>query len=229
MTNWLTQLTHVSAAWSHRRIVATSYADVIAHNAEGLDKLLENKRHVLKHDRTTTVAKCEFIDQAVIVKRYNPRNKWHTIKRALRQSRAKRCWQMSYVFSDAGLNVAQPILMYEKRVGPIRFDAYFVSQFLDGEELLNALPSMAVSEQLMVKHAMQDAFSKMEKAKLSHGDLKASNLIWKDHSLYFIDLDAAQKHISKITWSKAHKKDRKRFMKNWRGQAELLDMFQDLS
>jgi len=180
----------------------------------------------LKDDRTTTVVKLVQQSQdALVLKRYNPRNHWHKVKRALRRSRARRCWQMSYAFARAGLNVAAPVLMFEQRFGPLRLDAYFVNAFLEGQELLTLLPALDECERRLVATEIRAAFGKMQAAKLSHGDMKASNLIWSQGKLFFIDLDAAQQHRSQFTWFRAHQKDRQRFLKNWADQPEILDVF----
>jgi len=101
-----------------------------------------------------------------------------------------------------------------------------VSEFLEGQELLTLLPTMISEDQQRVSTAIEDAFEKMKAARLTHGDLKASNLMWCDNKLYFIDLDAAQHHINSVTWQQAHNKDRKRFLKNWQQDSQLLALFE---
>lgn len=189
---------------------------------------LQRQSKILKDDRTTTVACLHLKPRQMVLKRYNARSWGHVISRSVRRSRASRCWQMSYAFANAGIRVAAPYLMYEQRFGPLRLNAYFVSEYLPGEELLKALPSMDAEQQSRVLQKIRDAYQRMRAAKLSHGDLKASNLIWHNDELYFIDLDAAQQHRSISSWSRAHHKDRQRFSKNWRDQPALLALFADL-
>lgn len=208
-----------------------SMTPILADKA-ALDALLKERlldaRSVFKDDRTTTVACINEGALHSVLKRYNPRTNGHKLSRAFRQTRARRCWKMSYAFARAGLNVAQPLLMYEQRFGPIRLDAYFVNAMLVGEELLSALPTMSDDQQNSVVQSVKQAFEIMHKAKLTHGDMKASNLLWVDGELFFIDLDAAQRHSSYVTWNVSHNKDKKRFLKNWADQPELLALFDDL-
>jgi len=143
-------------------------------------------------------------------------------------SRARRCWSMSYVFSQAGLNVARPVFMYEQRIGPLRLDAYFVSETLHAEELLTALPKMNDKEKLAVVVAVDEAFKKMLKAKISHGDMKATNIMWADNKLFFIDLDASKRHTIQALARWKNTKDIKRFLKNWDDQPDLLALFDKL-
>lgn len=225
---WAEQAVVRSMNWWSRVYLSQIDAARLPINIAALEALLEDTAEALKHDRTTTVMRVPMGDDWMILKRYNPRNGWHKIKRALRRSRARRCWNMSYAFQQAGLNVARPIMMCEQRFGPFRGNAYFVSELLAGPELLAALPQMNRVEQGLVKHALDDAFVRMREAKISHGDLKASNLIWSNNTLYFIDLDAAKQHWTHLGWQRSHRKDRKRFLKNWQTSVQLSGLFSEL-
>lgn len=226
--DWLQNDIIHHAGWSSQFCQVAETETVLKADHNALSDLLSNPASLLKHDRTTTVGKLELSQQSLVLKRYNARSQGHKLKRALRKSRARRCWSMSYAFARAGLNVAPPVLMYEHRFGPVRLDSYFVSQFLQGDELLSALPNMGDRERVAVVSAIEAAFSKMRTAKLTHGDMKASNLMWVSGALYFVDLDAAQQHRNVVSWRAKHAKDKKRFLKNWLTQPELLEIFSDL-
>lgn len=181
-----------------------------------------------KHDRTTTVMPFTRNGNDYVLKRYNARSFWHRVKRALRSSRAQRCWCMCFHFQRAGLNVAEPIMMLEDRAGPITKNAYLVSARLKGHELLTQLPNMDEAQKAQVLLAIESAFEKMYQHRITHGDMKATNLLWVDGQLFFIDLDAAKKHRSRLTWHLSNQKDRKRFMKNWQTDPQLVALFSSL-
>lgn len=225
---WLKQAVFNKQSWREKCRGADELTIQLPKNSAELTRALQAPGTLLKDDRTTTVARHELDAEVVVIKRYNPRNYWHKIKRALRQTRADRCWRMSYLFAEAGLNVARPIMMFEERVGPFRQDAFFVNQMLDGEELLSALPKMDDRNRQLVKVELIKAFSAMKKALITHGDMKASNLIWRQDELFFIDLDAAQLHRNRVTWLQSSNKDRKRFLKNWKESPELMSLFDDI-
>ena len=227
MTPWLDQVTNYQSDVHRRRWFACELEDVEKLSGRDLDRLIE-QGETLKHDATTSVARLVFGTRHIIIKRYNSRNQWHRVNRSVRRSRASRCWRMSYSFESAGLSVARPFLMLERRLGPLRRTAYFVSEALDGAELLYSLPTMEYSQQRLVAQVLKDAFERMKRASITHGDLKASNLIWKGGRIYFIDLDAARHHASKQSWLKANNKDRRRFLENWRGDDQLMSLFEDL-
>ena len=196
--------------------------------SQQLDQAMMDASKVFKNDRTTSVGQLDLKDGEYIAKRYNARNTKHHFTRAVRKSRAQRCWDMSFEFARIGLNVAAPAMMYEKRLGPFRLDAYFVNEKLSGVELLTALPTMTQVQKERVVVQIHDAFSKMRKAKVTHGDMKATNLMWVDEQLYFIDLDASKCHRSDRSFARANKKDKKRFMKNWKDKPELFALFSQL-
>ena len=223
--DWLDQEIQTVSNWRHQYWLASSPALQLVPDPEKLDAALAKSHSIYKDDPTTSVAAIKSGDRDFVLKRYNARSQGHKIKRAFRRSRARRCWTMSYHFQRAGLNVAAPTMMFEKRFGPIRSDAYFVNQYLQGNELLGLLPEMSVQQQREVGTAIKYAFEQMHIHKLSHGDMKASNLLWVDGELYFIDLDAARKHLSRFGWQAAHRKDKKRFFKNWRDKPELFQLF----
>lgn len=193
-------------------------------SCEELDQYIDQVQSY-KHDQTTTVAKVVIGESSFVLKRYNPRSFLHKIKRALRRSRADRCWQMSYAFARAGLNIAPPVFMYEERFFLVRKYAYFANQLLLGDELLKSLPRMQKSDQLKVMEACKEAMKLMRKHKITHGDMKASNLLWVNDRLFFIDLDGARQHRSTLSWARSNKRDRKRFLKNWQEIPELEALF----
>jgi len=96
---WVTQPITRTIDWNSRIWVSSDYLDQVPLSARSLNTLLSDTSNAFKHDKTTTVARIELSGKAMVLKRYNPRNQWHKIKRALRRSRARRCWQMSYAFS----------------------------------------------------------------------------------------------------------------------------------
>lgn len=192
-----------------------------------------NSSEVLKHDRTTTVIASSIAHGSAllpcIVKRYNAKSAWHRISRAVRESRAARCWRMSFKFAAAGVYIPKPLYMFEQRFFGFRRGAYFASQRIKGDELLTVFAELDESAKRKVVEAVRTFFWQLESARLSHGDLKASNLIWDGEHLWAIDLDAACEHYSRAAWRKANLKDRRRFLKNWASSSTLTRYFEFLN
>ena len=221
---WVTQATSIHRRWNVYCCIVQRLESKISLNRQYLDNCIQ-QTPAFKHDQTTTVSKVAIGQTDIVLKRYNARSFGHKIKRSLRQSRAQRCWNMSYAFAQAGLNVAAPVFMFEERFLFIRQHAYFANEYLSGGELLSLLPNMNDAEKMQVVDALEHAMNIMQEHKISHGDLKATNLLWVDNQLYFIDLDAARQHKTIASWQRANKRDKKRFLKNWRDTPELEALF----
>lgn len=221
---WINQQVVASKQWTFKYYLTNQFDFLQPLNRSRLDKHIEGAS-TFKNDQTTTVAKLELSQCSLVLKRYNPRSFSYKLKRALRRSRADRCWQMSYVFARAGLNVARPVFMFEDRFGPICKNAFFAAETINGDELLQALPKMTERERRKVASEFRQALSHMQTHLISHGDMKATNLLWVNETLYFVDLDAARQHSSAKSWQRANRRDCKRFMKNWRDNPELMKLF----
>jgi tRNA A-37 threonylcarbamoyl transferase component Bud32 len=175
----------------------------------------DDNTYVYKADETTTVIKVAFGDRDYVVKRFNPRNTWHRVKRALRQSRARRCWNMAREFRLAGIRTARPSGWVEQRWGPLRGNSYYICEHIPGEVCLGWLPDQDESTWAEFSNQVEDLFAAMGRDGLWHGDMKASNLIWSDGALYVIDLDAAGRALTGLRRKRLHQRDWIRFMRNW--------------
>jgi hypothetical protein len=83
-----------------------------------------------------------------------------------------------------------------------------------GSNLLELL-SGDVVPQGDVAQAIVDLFKSLHDVRISHGDLKATNLLWHAGRLLLIDLDAVQQHASSQRHAKAWQRDRARLLRNW--------------
>jgi len=224
VSGWAFLCRYLSAKLSLSQLDVSSVSSI----SDQLDELINETSQVLKDGDSTSVVQLNLPSQAWVIKRYNARNFQHHFSRAVRSSRAQRCWSMSFKFMSAGLNVAPPVMMYEERFGPLRMGAYFINEKLSGEELLTVFPLMNSTQKKQVVDQVYDVFAKMRNAKITHGDMKATNILWVDEQLYFIDLDAAQEHYFNFSFTRKRAKDKKRFLKNWKDQPELLALFERL-
>ena len=66
-----------------------------------------SQSNTLKHDATTTVVAAKVCDLPVIIKRFNRKSVWHGLTRAVRMTRARRCWEMSLLLRELGLHTAE--------------------------------------------------------------------------------------------------------------------------
>jgi tRNA A-37 threonylcarbamoyl transferase component Bud32 len=188
-----------------------------------------DKAHVqIKSDKTTTLGRVHSDVGELVIKRYNTKNRWHMIRRNFQTSRARNSLEMSHCFTEIGIQVAEPMAVIEFRFGPFRGRSWFVSRYLDKEMLLDYLGQPRNADVLeRIRSEISSLFGKLLKNRLSHGDMKATNILVMDNDLLVIDLDASRKHRIDLFHKKALGRDRKRFLKNWRSDPGVLKMFAD--
>jgi len=182
----------------------------------------------IKSDKTTTLGRLHCDVGELVIKRYNTKNMWHLIRRNFQTSRARNSLEMSRRFAEVGIRVAEPMAVIESGFGPFRGRSWFVSRYLDKELLLDYLGQPRNKDVLeRIRSEITSIFEKLLKNHMSHGDMKATNILVVENDLLMIDLDASKKHRFDLFHKKALGRDRKRFLKNWRSDSRLLKIFAD--
>ena len=127
-----------------------------------------------------------------------------------------------------GIQVAEPVAVVEERWGPLCGRSWYISRYQGGEQLLDYLDADGWQErfQKIVKQ-ITGFFRVMVDAGYSHGDMKATNLLVSEGLLYVLDLDASRQHRFSFTHRRALRRDRARFLKNWKNQPELSAAFSE--
>lgn len=171
---------------------------------------------LLKAGGSSTVTRVTLGGRELVVKRYNIKGPGHWLKRFWRPSRAWHSWLAAWRLDFLGIATPQPLAMIERRFGPLRSQAWLISEYCPGENLLQHLgeqgervPQGREAQQLL------RPFHQLHAARISHGDFKATNLLWHQEQAVLIDLDAMQTHDEPTAWQRAWQKDRARFIRNW--------------
>jgi tRNA A-37 threonylcarbamoyl transferase component Bud32 len=106
--------------------------------------------------------------------------------------------------------------MIESRFGPLRRRAWLITEYCPGQNLLELFGA----DGLQPPNDQQGAallamISQLFEARISHGDFKATNLLWDAGQVWLIDLDSMQAHNSDSAFHVAWAKDRARLVRNW--------------
>ena len=210
-----------SAKRSVRRfeIVIRAHAEALAPLIARLDECLEEGEQ-LKQGRTATVARIVQDGHQWVLKRYNIKSLAHAISRAWRPSRAWHAWIEGHRLQALGIATPQPVAIVEERTGPLRGRAWLLTEHVPGSNLRDLLderrpPPEALGQSLL------SLFSSLARMQITHGDLKATNLIWNGARVVMIDLDAMVQHHSKLAHVRAWSRDRARLLRNWPPGSEL--------
>ena len=175
---------------------------------------------LLKDGRTCTVAQVEQAGRTLVVKRYNLKNLKHFLERCWRPTRAWHSWREGHRLRFFGVATPEPLALVEERIGPLRRRAFLICVYCPGRNLLELLsPDREPDDD--VARAIVSLFSSLHALRISHGDLKATNLLFHDGKVFVIDLDAVQQHSSPHTYARAWARDRERLLRNWPASCAL--------
>jgi tRNA A-37 threonylcarbamoyl transferase component Bud32 len=174
---------------------------------------------MLKDGHTTTVVQASIGGIAMVLKRYNIVGLLQAIKHLFDESRAHRCWRNASMLGLLGIHTPRPYLFLEERLYWVfQRRSYFLAEKIQANNVLLQLEDAEekVDEAKLII-AFANFFEIMYAYHISHGDMKATNFIFKEDKLYVLDLDAMRRHRFKWWSHKRSMSDIKRFEKNWVG------------
>ena len=162
-----------------------------------------------------------------VLKYYYPKNLAKKINYALRGSRCMRSWIAAKVFSRLGIPTAAPMMIHEQKgaIGITIKQSFLACHLAPGTPLCDI-----TDEDVLQKVASQldMTFTTMASYHISHGDLKANNIIVSnDGKIRFIDLDGVTIMSPKKKWTALWNRDRARFLRNWQTESPTYQIFAD--
>ncbi len=175
----------------------------------------------LKRGRTATVSLVNHNGRAWVIKRYNIKNALHALSRAPRPTRAWKSWIEGHRLERLGIATAIPRAVMESRFGPLRGRGWLISDYVPGVPL-STLLNPDVPPDVETADALTTLFRALVRCRITHGDLKASNLIWHEGRIHLIDLDATTQHRSDAAFRRAWARDRSRLIRNWPSDSQLV-------
>ncbi|WP_084671920.1 lipopolysaccharide kinase InaA family protein [Halopseudomonas pelagia] len=176
----------------------------------------------LKDGGSSSVTLTQLDSGSVVIKRYNIKGLGHWLSRFWRPSRAWHSWLAAQRLQFLRIPTPAPLAMIESRFGPLRRRAWLICEYCPGQNLLELFgvdgqiePSVPQGEALLL------LLRQLAEARISHGDFKATNLLWHDEKVWLIDLDGMLAHSSEAAWHQAWRIDRARLLRNWPASSPL--------
>jgi tRNA A-37 threonylcarbamoyl transferase component Bud32 len=204
------------------------YTPAIAAFLDDPDRVLNDLENpLLKRGGSSTVGRIKIDDHDLVVKRYNIKGFWHGLRRCFMATRAAHSWRNAHQLFNLGIATPMPIAFLEKRFGPFRGTAYFINEYVEGPRAVDFFKGSDLHQKLAIAREIAEIFEKLRLARISHGDMKATNIIIHQQPV-LVDLDAMHVHINRRRFDAAHRKDIRRFFKNWIGSPEVDALFRDL-
>ena len=181
---------------------------------------------IIKNGHTCTLAAVGFKGKKIVIKRYNIKNVWHGISRALRQTRAAASWANAHRLKQLNIPTANPVALVEVRRLGLRGKAYFLTEYVDAPNLAEFFRHASHNGHRMATiHNIVTLLYRLFLLQISHGDMKATNIKVADNQPILIDLDSMHQHRLQWRALHAHVSDLRRFMRNWENEPTLYNAF----
>lgn len=217
-------------SWQLRGMLANKF------NSPQLRELLTNpekffalpEHKILKAGHSATVIKVELGAQQFVVKRYNIKHFWHFLKRSLRKTRAKKSWRIAQKLNLFGVPTPTPVAYIEQHFLGLSGWSYYISEYIEGDHAAAYINKYASHPQKINEavSSITHLLKKIFQLEITHGDLKATNiLIDGHHQPIIIDLDGTYEHSSLSSFRFAWQKEVTRFLQNFKDHPQLHEQF----
>lgn len=174
---------------------------------EQIDKLMD-AGEVLKNGRTCCVSRLTWNGNDVVIKRYNHKELFHSLRHTIKSSRARSCWIHGLRLGMLHIPTPKPMFFIERRKGLLIWESYLATEYVEGRRLYDFLRNENITEQqrLSVKQKVQELLDEMATNRITHGDLKHTNILITDDGPVLTDLDSMKLH--RISWLYRIKRDK---------------------
>jgi len=201
---------------AHRAVVARSFCQNAqpAEFIEQIDDLMDTGQ-ILKAGNTCYLSRLTWNQKDIVIKRYNHKNLVHSLRHTLKKSRARRSWLNANRLNILNIDTPLPLAYVEKYKAPLLWKSYIVTEFTQGQNLHDFLqtPHLTAKHRSDVIERIETVLEKLHKQKITHGDLKKSNILITDKGPVLTDLDAMKVHKLNCTFNYEQRKDLKMFSK----------------
>jgi tRNA A-37 threonylcarbamoyl transferase component Bud32 len=173
-----------------------------------------DKGRNLKNGNTCYVSRLTWSGRDIVIKRYNHKGFIHSLRHTIKGSRARRAWIHAHRLGMLKIATPKPLAYIERRRGSLVWRSYLVTEYVQGQEFCYFLEDGSLSEEDHSKatHQVVDLLDKIGKFKISHGDLKHSNILITKNGPTITDLDGMKVHKFRWAYRVRRNKDIARFL-----------------
>ena len=182
--------------------------DFITH----IDALMD-AGHILKNGNTCYVSRIPFDGMDVVVKRYNHKGLIHSLRHTVKRSRARRGWLHAHQFGMRGILTPKPLAYIERRKGLLIWNSYLVTQYTEGPSLYHFLhdENLDPEQRTSMMQQVKNLLDQLAQYRITHGDLKHTNILITHNGPTLTDLDSVQFHKCNWMYRIKSAKDRENF------------------
>lgn len=181
---------------------------------EHVDALMDAGQ-ILKNGQTSCVSHLTWNGNDIVVKRYNHRGFMHSLRHTMKRSRACRAWLHGHRLGMLEIPTPKPLAYIEQRKGLLVWSSYLVTQYIEGQKLDDFLQDTSVGKEhrSAVTRQIIQLLEKLWKFRITHGDLKHTNVLVTQSGPVLTDLDGMMVHRWKLMYRNQQAKDMERFLR----------------
>jgi tRNA A-37 threonylcarbamoyl transferase component Bud32 len=172
---------------------------------------------MLKNGNSATNVKIVVDGRPVVIKRYNPSRIRKILRDIFLTSRARRAWKNAHLLEALGIAAARPVALIERRTGPFRSTAYVITEFVAGQsgKCLLGRDDLPEPQTREMAESTAELLARLNRAGISHGDLKGANIFYGGSEAVLIDFDAVQQHRFGLLRKRRQLRDHRRLLRNF--------------
>jgi len=184
---------------------------------------------VYKDDRVATVWGLTVDGRRLVIKRHNPRGAWFALRHWNKPSRAARAWQNGWELLGCELPTPTPVAFVEETRRGLPGRCYLITEAVPGPHARSFFANGTdADERVSAARRVARLLRGLWAAGFVHNDLKDTNLILTPEGPCLIDLDALREYPPGRWARYRRRRDRARFLHNWRHQPALRRLFDEL-
>jgi len=174
---------------------------------EQIDGLMD-KGEILKDGNTCYVSRLTWNGKDVVVKRYNHIGFIHSLRHTIKKSRARRGWLHAHRLRMLQIPTPKPLAYIEHHKYKLVWKSYLVTEYVEGRKLYDFLRDSITEEQHShVTSQIKELLERLGKYRITHGDMKHSNILVTDNGPVITDLDGMKVHRCKWFYRICRAKD----------------------
>jgi tRNA A-37 threonylcarbamoyl transferase component Bud32 len=180
-----------------------------------IDTLMKHGDY-LKNGDTSSVSHSVWNNKNIVTKQYIHRGFFHSLRHTIKRSRALRGWLNGHRLLNLGIPTPKPLAYLEQRKGLLVWESYLVTEYVDGRNLSDLEQDTNVPQQQLsgIIGQIEEFLERLEKHRISHGDLKHTNILITPKGPVLTDLDTMRVHRLSCTHKFRRSKDVARFRKS---------------
>lgn len=183
----------------------------------GLDALMQQGQ-VLKDDRASFVSRVFWNGHDMVIKRYNHRNLWHSLRHTIKGSRARRTWLSAHHLLSLKIATPEPLAYIDQYRGHLLWQSYFVTRFVPGPPVQEILHDGTIvpAQKQRVSDLVLELLHRMAEHGVSHGDMKHTNILYDGTNVVLTDLDAMRSGGAGWRCRHRYRRDVNRYLRDLR-------------